>query len=63
MIWLSGCATPSVISACPEVKSYSREFNLQLAAEVERAGPAVVEAITDYYVLWHQVEACRKAKQ
>lgn len=58
-IWLSGCATADYRSACPTVKTYSKAFNDDLAVEVEKAGPRVVEAISDYFVLRRQVIACR----
>lgn len=58
-IWLAGCATPVVVSNCPPLRVYDRAFNEQLAAEIEKSGPAVVTAVSDYYVLRRQVAACQ----
>ena len=56
---LSGCGTAAVYS-CPPLKTYPPAFSKALAGELETAGPLTVEAISDYYVLRRQVEACAK---
>lgn len=60
LIFLSGCGTAAVYNACPVPKIYSSEFNKALADELEKAGQKTIEAMSDYYVLRRQVEACRK---
>lgn len=69
MTWLTGCETLAssyfpetvkVVSACPKLKAYSKEFSNKVADELATAGPAIVEVISDYYVLRRQIEKCLK---
>ncbi len=58
-IWLTGCATAN--SSCPPLREYSREFQVQMALELEALPEraALSEAMADYSVLRQQVRACR----
>ena len=59
MISSSGCVTNGPASEGLTLKEYSKEFNDQLAKEMETAGPATVEVISDYYVLRRQIKAAK----
>lgn len=60
MTLLQGCASQAVVSSCPPLKAYSEAFSKGLADELVTAGKLTVEALSDYYVLRRQVEACQK---
>lgn len=61
---LSGCATDgfdtSMVTVCPPVVDYSREFQARAAEELEllSEGSAISELLKDYNVLREQVRAC-----
>ena len=61
---LGGCATvgfePPVISACPPVVEYSREFQARAAEELVLLpeGSAVAEMLSDYAVMRDQARGC-----
>ena len=52
---------PQVVTGCPPVVEYSREFQARAATEVatlpERTG--VAEMLSDYAVMREQARACR----
>ena len=64
-ISLTGCATGDsesrVVSVCPPVVEYSREFQARAADELdlfpERS--AIVEMLSDYAVMREQARECR----
>jgi hypothetical protein len=64
-ISLTGCATvgsePRVVTICPAVVEYSREFQLRTAAELDALpeGSAIAEMLSDYAVMRDQARACR----
>lgn len=56
--WLTGCATSRVISNCPPLEQYDREFELQMAQELrENKSPALSRAVVDYGSLRAQIKA------
>jgi hypothetical protein len=62
---LSGCATPvSNPGGCAalSLKTYTADFNTELAAEVDLASPAAIWplAVVDYVGLRDQVKACQR---
>ncbi len=68
-ISLTGCATVAselhVVSVCPPVVEYSREFQTRAADELdllpERS--AVAEMLSDYAVMRDQARACGNRKK
>lgn len=65
--WLSGCATgdsePRVITVCPPVVEYSREFQARAAEELRFLpdGSAIAEILSDFAVIREQVRACGRS--
>jgi hypothetical protein len=61
---LSGCATggsePRVVTVCPPVVEYSREFQARAAEELDLlpGGSAIAEMLADYSVMRDQAKAC-----
>lgn len=66
MSLLSGCATggsePRIVTFCPPVLEYSREFHARAADELDLlpGGSAIAEMLSDYAVMRAQARACRK---
>ena len=64
-ISLTGCATgvsePRVVTICPPVVEYSREFQGRAAEELGMLpdGSAIAEMLADYSVMRDQARACR----
>ena len=62
---LSGCATGAseqrVVTACPPVVEYSREFQARAAEELGLLPDtsAIAEMLSDYAVMRDQARACR----
>lgn len=67
MSWLTACATgisePRVVTVCPPVVEYSREFQSRTAEELRLLpdGSATAEMLADYGVMRDQARACRTA--
>jgi hypothetical protein len=61
---LSGCATgvsePSVVTVCPPVAEYSREFQARAADELDLLPKhsAIAEMLRDYAVMRDQARVC-----
>lgn len=69
MISLSGCAERVYETRlevfCPSLIEYSRQFNLELADEIQRLSPwnqRIPEAFADYVELRDQIRACQEAR-
>lgn len=64
-IWMNACAAagsePHVVSVCPPVVEYSREFQARAADELDLLpdGSAIAWMLSDYAVLRDQARACR----
>ena len=64
-ISLTGCATgdsePRVVTICPPVVEYSREFQGRAAEELGMLpdGSAIAEMLADFSVMRDQARACR----
>ncbi len=65
-ISLTGCATvasePRIVTVCPPVIEYSREFQARAADELDLlpGGSAIAEMLADYSVMREQARAaCR----
>jgi hypothetical protein len=63
-ILLTACATgvsePRVVTVCPPVVEYSREFQGRAAEEIRLLpdGSAIAEMLSDYAVMRDQARAC-----
>ena len=63
-ISLTGCATvasePRIVTVCPPVIEYSREFQARAADELDLLPDesAIAEMLSDYAVLREQARAC-----
>lgn len=61
---LTACATagsePRVVSVCPPVVEYSREFQARAADELDLLpeGSAIAEMLSDYAVMREQAQVC-----
>jgi hypothetical protein len=68
LILLSGCGRtvfePRLEVFCPSLKSYSEQFNEQLADEVQSlpVGTATETALIDYIELRDRIRRCEAAK-
>lgn len=69
MSLLTGCASTVYESKlevyCLPLKSYSNEFNEQLAKEIEKLpndSKRIEQAISDYVALRDQIRACEQAR-
>lgn len=64
---LSGCATggsePRIVTVCPPVVEYSREFQARAVEELDvlPEGAAIAEMLSDYAVIREQARACRSS--
>jgi hypothetical protein len=62
---LTACATAGseqrVVTVCPPVVEYSREFQARAAEQLELLpkGSAIVDMLGDYAVMREQARACR----
>ena len=64
-ISLTGCATvasePRIVTVCPPVVEYSREFQARAADELNLLpeASAIAEMLSDYAVMRDQARSCR----
>ena len=65
-ISLTGCATvaskPRIVTVCPPVVEYSREFQARAADELDLLPKrsAIAEMLSDYAVMREQARACTR---
>ena len=59
---ISACATGSSSTACPPIKEYTREQQVQVADELKLLPPdnQTSEFMKDYSQLREQIRACRR---
>lgn len=53
---VSGCNEATFRTRCPPLKQYSKEFQAKAATELQRAGPATNQLVSDY---GQHRDACR----
>lgn len=61
--FISAC-TPTITNVCPPIQVYSKEFNKELADEVEKLpdGSLIIRALIDYTNLRDQLRICNRSK-
>ncbi len=60
-LFLTACS-PTITSVCPPIEVYSKEFNKELAAEIEALpdNSLIPRVVSDYISLRDQIKTCRR---
>ena len=59
----TGGSEPRIVTVCPPVVEYSREFQARAVEELDvlPEGAAIAEMLSDYAVIREQARACRSS--
>lgn len=60
-LFLAACS-PTITNICPPIEVYSKEFNKELAAEIEALpdNSLIPRVVSDYISLRDQLKICRR---
>lgn len=60
-LFLTACS-PTITNICPPIQEYSKEFNKELAAEIEALpdNSLIPRVVSDYISLRDQIKTCRR---
>lgn len=61
LLFLVACS-PTITNVCPPIEVYSKEFNKELAAEIEALPDSslIPRVLSDYISLRDQLKTCRR---
>jgi len=61
LLFLVACS-PTITNVCPPIQVYSKEFNKELAAEIEALPDSslIPRVVSDYVSLRDQLKTCRR---
>lgn len=61
LLFVAACS-PTITNVCPPIEVYSKEFNKELAAEIEALPDSslIPRVVSDYISLRDQIKTCRR---